>query len=96
MNEKYMLKGVSDSEYAGDKDTCISVYGFAIYLIRSPIPWKSMSGGTVTLSLTEAEYFAMSECAKEFIFIKNLMDSMGIKAHLPILVSIYVDNVGAI
>jgi hypothetical protein len=40
-NKSFTLKGVSDSEYAGDKDTCISVYGFAIYLNHAPISWKS-------------------------------------------------------
>jgi hypothetical protein len=93
-DKEYILKGVSDSEYAGDKDTRISVYGFVIYLNGAPISWKSKSGKTVTLSSTEAEYFAISECAKELIFIKNLIDSMGIKVQLPI--EIHVDNVGAI
>jgi hypothetical protein len=78
-NGEYILKEVSDSEYAGDKDTRVSVYGFVIYLCGAPISWKSKSGRSVTLSSTEAEYFAMSECAKELIFIKNVLESMEIK-----------------
>jgi hypothetical protein len=93
-NGEYVLEAVSDSEYAGDKDTRVSVYGFVIYFCGSPISWKSKSGKSVTLSSTEAEYFAMSECAKELIFIKNVLESMGIKVKLPI--EIKVDNTGAI
>jgi hypothetical protein len=91
---KYILEGISDSEYAGDKDTRISVYGYVIYFCGVPISWKSKSGRSVTLSSTEAEYFAISECAKELIFIKHVVESMGIQVELPI--EIKVDNVGAI
>jgi hypothetical protein len=93
-NGSFVLEAVSDSDYAGDKDTRISVYGYVIYFCGVPVSWKSKSGKSVTLSSTEAEYFAISECAKELIFIKNVMESMGIKIQLPI--EIKVDNVGAI
>ena len=65
-----------------------------IYFCGVPISWKSKSGKSVTLSSTEAEYFAMSECAKELVFIKNVLESMGIQVKLPI--EIKVDNTGAI
>jgi hypothetical protein len=90
----YTLKAISDSEYAGDKDNRISVYGYIIYLNDAPISWKSKSGRSVTLSSTEAEYFAISECAKELIFIRNIITSIGMKLKEPI--EIHVDNVGAI
>jgi hypothetical protein len=67
------LKGVSDSEYAGDKDTQFIVYGYILYYCGAPISWKSKSGKSVTLSSTEAEYFAMSETTKEVIAAKNLL-----------------------
>ena len=90
----FYLEGISDSEYSGDKDTRISVYGYVIYFCGAPIAWKSKSGKSVTLSSTEAEYFAMSEVTKEIIFVKQLIETMGIELHLPIIVR--VDNVGAI
>jgi len=88
------MGGISDSEYAGDKDTRISVYGYILYFCGAPIAWKSKGGKSVTLSSTEAEYVASSEIAKEAIFVKNILDSIGIKITLPI--QICVDNVGAI
>lgn len=48
----------------------------------------------MTLSSTEAEYFALSEVTKEIIFVKQVLETMGIIIRLPILVK--VDNIGAI
>ena len=48
----------------------------------------------MTFSSTEAEYYGISECAKELIFIKHIVESMGIKIKSPI--TIKTDNVGAI
>jgi Reverse transcriptase (RNA-dependent DNA polymerase) len=93
-NNIFFLEGISDSEYAGDKDTRISVYGYIVYFCGAPISWKSKSGRSVTLSSTEAEYFALSELAKEIIYLKQLIEHMGIIIGYPIVVR--VDNVGAI
>ena len=49
---------------------------------------------TVALSSTEAEYYALSEASKEIKFLVQVMESMGIKLDLPIIVN--VDNVGTI
>jgi hypothetical protein len=92
--ELFYLEGISDSEYASDKDTRISVYGYILYFCGAPIAWKSKAGKSVTLSSTEAEYFALSEIAKEAIFVKQVVDSMGLNLVYPI--TIKVDNIGAI
>jgi hypothetical protein len=86
------LKGVSDSEDTGDKDT--SVYGYILYFSGSQTTWESKSGKSVTLSSTEAEYFAMYEIADEVIAVTNLWESIGVKLQYPI--EIHCDNVGAI
>jgi hypothetical protein len=70
------------------------VYGYILYFCGAPIAWKSKAGRSVTLSSTEAEYFAISEIAKEAIFVKQVLESMGINIVFPI--NIKVDNVGAI
>ena len=59
----------------------------------APIATKSKMGRSVTQSSTEAEYFAISEVAKEIMFTKQLLDTIGIPLQLPIAVR--VDNVGA-
>jgi hypothetical protein len=75
----FYLEGISDSEYAEDPDTRISVYYYALYFCGAPIAWKSKAGKSVTLSYTEAEYYATSEIAKEVNFSKNILEEIGIQ-----------------
>ncbi len=83
-----------DSDWAGDKDTRISVAGFIVYLMGAPISWKSKAQRGVTLSSSEAEFVALSEAAKEIKFIVQVLISMGIPVRLPVICR--VDNIGAI
>merc|ERR1712139_32645 len=84
----------SDSDYATDPETRISVSGFVLYVCGVPVSWASRGQKSVTLSSTEAEYVALSEAAKEVKFVYQLMTEIGIEVKLPI--TIRVDNVGAI
>jgi len=45
-----------DSDYAGDKETRVSIAGFVIYLLGVPISWKSKGMKSVTLSSSEAAF----------------------------------------
>jgi hypothetical protein len=90
----FHIEGISDSSFGEDKDTRISVYGYIVYFCGAPVATKSKLGRSVTLSSTEAEHFAISEVAKEILFIKQLMDTIGIPIRLPIIVR--ADNIGAI
>jgi hypothetical protein len=93
-NNLFYLEGFSDSNFADDKDTRTSVYGYVLYFCGAPIATKSKLSRSVTQSSTEAEYFAVSEVAKEILFVKQLLETIGIKTQLPIVIR--VDNVGAI
>ena len=48
----------------------------------------------VTLSSTEAEHYSISELCAEIMFVKLILDFLGVKVALLIIVR--VDNVGAI
>ena len=91
---KWALKALSDSDFASDKETRISVFGYIIYFCGIPIAWRGKGMKSVVLSTTEAEYMALSEVVKELKFIVQLLETMNIKVELPI--TVYVDNVGAI
>ena len=91
---KWEVKGYSDSDFAGDTDERKSISGYVIYLQECPISWRSKSQKSVSLSSTEAEYMAVSEIATEILFIKSMLEFLGVKVELPIEVN--VDNVGAI
>ena len=84
----------TDSDFAGDKDSRISVTGFILYLCGVAISWKSKGQKSVTLSSSKAEFVALSEGAKDIKFVVQILLSMGIPVKLPVVVR--VDNVGAI
>jgi hypothetical protein len=94
LDEKWSMTVYTDSEYAGDKETRISVGGYIIFLLGVPILWKSKAQRAVTLSSAEAEFVALSEAAKDIKFVAQILESMGIEIELPIVVR--VDNIGAI
>ena len=91
---KWALKALSDSDFASDKETRKSVFGYIIYFCGIPIAWRSKGMKSVVLSTTEAEYMALSEVVKELKFIVQLLQTMNIEVKVPI--TVYVDNVGAI
>ena len=84
----------SDSDYAGDPDTRRSVTGFVLFVRDVPVCWRSKAQMVVTLSSTEAEWYALSEVVKEVLFVVQLVESMEIQVQLPVIVR--VDNVGAV
>jgi hypothetical protein len=47
----------------------------------------------VTLSVTEAELVAATECAQDMLFIKQVLESMELQVELPMILE--VDNKGA-
>ena len=51
---KCVLKALSDSDFAGDKETRISIFGYVIYFCGIPIAWRSKGMKSVVLSTTEA------------------------------------------
>ena len=91
---KWALKALSDSDFASDKETRISIFGYIIYFCGIPIAWRSKGMKSVVLSTTEAEYMALSEVVKELKFIVQLLQTMNVEVELPI--TVHVDNVGAI
>ena len=47
----------------------------------------------ITLSLSEAELVALSECVKDVRFVMMIMEDLNLEVHRP--VTVMVDNVGA-
>ena len=58
---KWALKALSDSDFASDKETRISVFGYIIYFCGIPIAWRSKGMKSVVLSTIEAEYMALQK-----------------------------------
>jgi hypothetical protein len=95
------LVGYSDSDWAGDIDTRRSTTGFVFLLTDSmgdacggAISVNSRLQPTVALSSTEAEYMAVCSAAQEAIYLRVLLEDMGIAQAGP--TTIFEDNMAAI
>lgn len=88
------IKGVSDANYATDVDTRKSVSGFSVFLNGAPVSFKSVQQKVVTLSTTEAELYAITQCAQEMIFVMNVLESMELLVKKPM--TLFCDNKGAV
>ena len=88
------MEAYCDSDYAGDKESRKSVTGYGVYLQGCLIACKSRGLKTVSLSSSEAEYFAIADECTEIIFIRNILCFLGVEIGYPIVVR--CDNVGAI
>jgi hypothetical protein len=65
------MGATSDNEYSGDKETQQSVFGWELYLMGALIAHKYKECRSVTISCTEAEYYALSEVTKEVTLAKQ-------------------------
>ncbi|KAJ4726034.1 Retrovirus-related Pol polyprotein from transposon TNT 1-94 [Melia azedarach] len=88
-----LVTGFSDSDYAGDVDSRRSMTGYVFTLGSSVVNWKATLQPTVTLSTTEAEYMALTEAAKEEIWLKGLVSDLGLHHDQAI---VYCDSLSAI
>src|SRR5256714_14373614 len=75
----FSLDGYSDSDFAADPATRKSVGAYIFKLGHGPISWKTKQQTIVTISTMEAEYVALSDAARESIYLKNLLLSMQIE-----------------
>ena len=91
---EWVLMVYSDSDWAGDVDDRKSVGCHIIYLCGVPIVWRSRKQKSVSLSSSEAEFYACSEAVREIPFIAQILLFLGLKVKMP--VDVKIDNVGAI
>jgi len=95
INQKFPLDreaviGFSDSDFAEEKSTRRSTTGSIWIFNGTPISWNSKRQDLVTTSSTEAELVALDFVLKEGIWIRNLLQEIGVIESGPI--KILVDN----
>ena len=91
---QFIIYGKSDSTFASVPETMRSVMGYCAYLNGAAYSRKSLMEKVVATSVTEAETIAATECVKDMLFGKELIESMGMTVQLPMI--IYIDNRGAV
>jgi hypothetical protein len=73
------LHGYSDASGASDLDDRCSTSGYVFFLYGGPIVWGSRKQTyAVALSTMEGEYLALTEAAKEAMFLRNLLASINV------------------
>jgi hypothetical protein len=87
------LMAYTDFDWAANKIRCWSVTGYFFKLANGIIPWHSHAQKTVALSSTEAEYMAISDCSCQAVWIKIMLEELGIWLKT---VPVYGDNQGSI
>jgi hypothetical protein len=89
--QKLCVTAFADSSWANDVDTRRSRYGYAVYVGKSLISWRSKLHAAVALSTAEAEYCAATEAAKHIRWVRSLISFMLPKIKLS-PTAIYEDN----
>ncbi|KAM4062356.1 reverse transcriptase (RNA-dependent DNA polymerase) [Hirsutella rhossiliensis] len=69
----------SDSSFADNSTDRKSSQAYAMKLFGGLIGWRANKQDTVTTSTTEAELLALSQTAKESIYMSRLIDELGVK-----------------
>ncbi|GFV69523.1 retrovirus-related Pol polyprotein from transposon TNT 1-94 [Trichonephila clavipes] len=64
-----------DSDFATNRDDRVSMGGFITFIDETPISSRTFKQKSVSLSTMEAEYVSLTEAAKEFIWLKNVIDN---------------------
>ena len=87
------VTGYVDSDYAKDPYKGRSITGYAFLVQGCVVSWKAMLQHVVALSTTEAEYMALTEAVKEAIWLRGILEKLGVKLDT---VAVNCDNQGAI
>jgi hypothetical protein len=78
-NDKQVLDGFTDADMAGDIDSRKSTLGYLITYSGGAVSWQSRLQKCVALSTTEAEYIAITEAAKELLWMKKFLQELGLQ-----------------
>ena len=82
--------GFADADYARNVDDRRSITGFIVYVNGGPVSWRCKSQPSVALSTMEAELMAATEVCRDAVFIRRLLEELGVKQTTPI--ALYSDN----
>lgn len=95
--EPVEIIGYADADFASSNDNDDkrrSVTGYFILVAGGPVSWKSQRQKAVCTSTCEAETNAATHAAREMIFISALLNEIGVKVKLPMVLKL--DNQSSI
>ncbi len=89
-DHEFIISRRSDSDYAKDMQTRKSISGYRVLLECAPVMIKSLTQKLVALLVCKAEQSSGVLCAQDMLHYKNVLESMGLKVKLPMLLK--MDN----
>lgn len=93
---KRVLLGWADADWGGCADTRRSTTGYVFSTFGGTVAWKSKRQATVALSTTQAELLASTEAGKQAIWLRQLLNDLGLGLSANEAVIVKNDNLGAI
>jgi hypothetical protein len=88
------IVGYTDSDFAGCKTDRKSTTGWIYKIGENTVSWKSAKQRAVTISTTEAEYYAACDAAQESQLLVHLLSEFHLKPETS--PTLYQDNQGAL
>jgi hypothetical protein len=69
-NQNCSMAGYTNFDFVGDVDKRRSLFSYVFMFAGSVMSWKSTLQSTMSLSIIEAKYVAMTKVANEGIWLK--------------------------
>src|SRR5438045_4380837 len=76
----------SDASFADNTMDRKSSQGYIMKLFGGPVAWRANKQDTVTTSSTEAELLALSQTAKETIYLSRLLKALSLELNEPLTI----------
>ena len=93
-NSNNNIIGYSDASYAPNFEDRKSIGAYIFLFNNGPISWSTKKQPIIALSSCEAEYIALTECAKESLWLGNLHRELNPKSKEPFV--LFEDNQASI
>lgn len=86
------LKGYCDADWGSDMDARRSTSGYVFYVGDGVVSWCSKRQPTAALSTAEAEYMSITLACQEALWMKQLLEQLGVPVHTNASKALCTDN----
>ena len=93
-DESLVPIGYTDSDFQSNIESRTSTSGYVFTLGGGAISWRSVKQSSIVDSTMESEYIAISEAAKEAVWLKNFLLDLGVVPSAQSAITLYCDNSG--